>query len=136
MVNLDACLERLRGAECLRESELEAVCALVKEILVGEANLQPISTPVTVCGTCAPYSPDWGAALSPTHCCASHHACHGLGVAACSHQLLGRRGLTPTAIECCAHRLERGHVELRVGLRIAGSIELPYPRIVFGSTNN
>lgn len=50
MVNLDACLERLRGAECLRESELEAVCALVKEILVGEANLQPISTPVTVCG--------------------------------------------------------------------------------------
>jgi serine/threonine-protein phosphatase 6 catalytic subunit len=47
---LDAWLEKVRKCEHLAEEELKALCELVKEILVEESNVQPVSAPVTVRG--------------------------------------------------------------------------------------
>ena len=47
---LDKCLETLRNGQCLSEHDLRRVCELVKELLVEESNVQPVSSPVTVCG--------------------------------------------------------------------------------------
>jgi len=47
---LDKCLETLRSGKHLSEHDLRRVCELVKEILVEESNVQPVSSPVTVCG--------------------------------------------------------------------------------------
>jgi|TARA_B110000977_G_scaffold67712_1_gene91911 serine/threonine-protein phosphatase 6 catalytic subunit len=34
----------------LEEQQLESLCAYVKEVLVEESNVQPVCSPVTVCG--------------------------------------------------------------------------------------
>ena len=47
---LDKCLATLRSGQCLSEHDLRRVCELVKELLVEESNVQPVSSPVTVCG--------------------------------------------------------------------------------------
>jgi serine/threonine-protein phosphatase 6 catalytic subunit len=47
---LDKCLETLRSGKHLSEHDLRRVCELVKELLVEESNVQPVSSPVTVCG--------------------------------------------------------------------------------------
>ncbi|CAM9669025.1 unnamed protein product [Chrysoparadoxa australica] len=49
-MDLDRWLETLRGGECLAEGELKKLCLFVKDILVEEGTVQPVSSPVTVCG--------------------------------------------------------------------------------------
>lgn len=49
-VDLDKWIEKVKRCEYLAEDELKALCDYVKEILVEESNVQPVSTPVTVCG--------------------------------------------------------------------------------------
>lgn len=41
---------QIKQCEPLEESELEALCGYVKEVLVEESNVQPVNSPVTVCG--------------------------------------------------------------------------------------
>ena len=41
-------IEKVRSGEFLAEEELKALCDLVKEVLVEESNVQPVSSPVTV----------------------------------------------------------------------------------------
>lgn len=47
---LDECLATLRKGQYLAEDDLRRVCEIVKEILVEESNVQPVASPVTVCG--------------------------------------------------------------------------------------
>lgn len=42
--------EQVRGGSSLPEEDLKALCDMVKEILVEESNVQPVNSPVTVCG--------------------------------------------------------------------------------------
>eukprot|EP00891_Asterochloris_glomerata_P007315 jgi/Astpho2/7315/fgenesh1_pg.00113_%23_110_t len=49
-VDLDKWIEKLQRAEHLAEDELKALCEYIKEILVEESNVQPVNSPVTVCG--------------------------------------------------------------------------------------
>jgi len=48
--NLDAWIETLKQAKLLSEQDMKALCDMVKEILLEESNVQPVSSPVTVCG--------------------------------------------------------------------------------------
>jgi len=48
--DLDAWIAKVQRCEYLAEEELKALCELVKDILVEESNVQPVSSPVTVCG--------------------------------------------------------------------------------------
>jgi serine/threonine-protein phosphatase 6 catalytic subunit len=41
---------QIKRCEPLEESELESLCSYVKEVLVEESNVQPVCSPVTVCG--------------------------------------------------------------------------------------
>eukprot|EP00640_Fibrocapsa_japonica_P004899 CAMPEP_0113951050 /NCGR_PEP_ID=MMETSP1339-20121228/84092_1 /TAXON_ID=94617 /ORGANISM="Fibrocapsa japonica" /LENGTH=135 /DNA_ID=CAMNT_0000959161 /DNA_START=66 /DNA_END=470 /DNA_ORIENTATION=- /assembly_acc=CAM_ASM_000762 len=47
---LDEWIETLRKGECLEEHDLKKLCNMVKDILVEESNVQPVKSPVTVCG--------------------------------------------------------------------------------------
>ena len=47
-MDLDKWIAKLKGGEFLAEEELKALCELVKEVLVEESNVQPVSSPVTV----------------------------------------------------------------------------------------
>ena len=47
---LDECIALLREGKFLAEHDLRRVCGLVKELLVEESNVQPVASPVTVCG--------------------------------------------------------------------------------------
>ena len=49
-MDLDAWLEKVRQGEYLNEDELKQLCEYVKEILVEESCVQPVNSPVTVCG--------------------------------------------------------------------------------------
>ena len=46
----DKWLESLKECKCLTEHDLKLLCDRVKEILMEESNVQPVSAPVTVCG--------------------------------------------------------------------------------------
>jgi hypothetical protein len=46
----DQWIDRLRAGKLLSELELKQVCEIVKQILIEESNVQPVSSPVTVCG--------------------------------------------------------------------------------------
>lgn len=46
--DLDRQIEQLRRCECIKESEVKALCAQAREILVEEANVQRVDAPVTV----------------------------------------------------------------------------------------
>ncbi|KAI0231143.1 Serine/threonine-protein phosphatase 4 catalytic subunit [Lamellibrachia satsuma] len=48
--DLDRQIEQLRNCEVIKESEVKALCAKVREILVEESNVQRVDSPVTVCG--------------------------------------------------------------------------------------
>ncbi|XP_042750409.1 serine/threonine-protein phosphatase 4 catalytic subunit-like [Lagopus leucura] len=48
--DLDRQIEQLRRCELIRESEVKALCAKAREILVEESNVQRVDSPVTVCG--------------------------------------------------------------------------------------
>jgi len=47
---IDKWIESLRKGMCIPESDLKKLCILVKEILMEEANVQPVRSPVTICG--------------------------------------------------------------------------------------
>ncbi|KUF93593.1 Zinc (Zn2)-Iron (Fe2) Permease (ZIP) Family [Phytophthora nicotianae] len=46
----DQWIENLRNGKVLSELELKQVCEMVKLLLIEESNVQPVSSPVTVCG--------------------------------------------------------------------------------------
>lgn len=47
---LDEWIERVQRCEYLEEFELKKLCHMVKAILIEESNVQPVSSPVIVCG--------------------------------------------------------------------------------------
>ena len=50
MSDLDRQIEQLKRCEYLKESEVKALCAKAREILVEEGNVEEIASPVTICG--------------------------------------------------------------------------------------
>mmetsp|Transcript_22317 Transcript_22317/g.88589 ORF Transcript_22317/g.88589 Transcript_22317/m.88589 type:complete len:306 (-) Transcript_22317:160-1077(-) len=50
MLDLDACIAKLRKCEVLEEEQVRGLCELAKEILVDEGNVQRVVAPVTICG--------------------------------------------------------------------------------------
>ncbi|CAG9820542.1 unnamed protein product [Phaedon cochleariae] len=48
--DLDRQIEQLKRCEIIKESEVKALCAKAREILVEESNVQRVDSPVTVCG--------------------------------------------------------------------------------------
>ena len=48
--NIDRWLEEVRQMHFLPERAFHALCDMVKDVLGEESNVQPVSTPVTVCG--------------------------------------------------------------------------------------
>ena len=46
--DLDRQIEQLRKCEVIKESEVKALCAKAREILVEEGNVQRVDSPVTV----------------------------------------------------------------------------------------
>lgn len=49
-LNLDLYLTQLRQCRHLPESAMKHLCQAVRSILMEESNVQPVSSPVTVCG--------------------------------------------------------------------------------------
>jgi len=47
---MDGWIAKVERCEHLLESELKQLCDMVKEILMEESNVQPVNSPVTVCG--------------------------------------------------------------------------------------
>ena len=48
--DLDEWIEQLMECKYLSESQMNALCTRVIEILIEESNVQPVSSPVTICG--------------------------------------------------------------------------------------
>ncbi len=46
--DLDRQIEQLKRCEIIKESEVKALCAKAREILVEESNVQSVDSPVTV----------------------------------------------------------------------------------------
>ncbi|KAF8153865.1 serine/threonine specific protein phosphatase [Crassisporium funariophilum] len=46
----DKWIEQLRTCQHLPESDMKALCDQVRNILLEESNIQPVSSPVTICG--------------------------------------------------------------------------------------
>jgi hypothetical protein len=49
-MDIDDCISRIKNREILSEKELRIVCEKVKELLIEESNVQPVNSPVTICG--------------------------------------------------------------------------------------
>jgi len=49
-MDIDDCISRIKNREILTEKELRIVCEKVKELLIEESNVQPVNSPVTICG--------------------------------------------------------------------------------------
>lgn len=49
-IDVDAWLETVKAQGVLPERDLRILCEKVKELLVEESNVQPVSAPVTICG--------------------------------------------------------------------------------------
>jgi len=47
---LDQWIEHLKDCNTLTEQEMKQLCEIVKELLLEESNVQPVTSPVTVCG--------------------------------------------------------------------------------------
>jgi len=47
---MDTWISKLEQCKHLDESEMKQLCDRVKSILIEESNIQPVSTPVTICG--------------------------------------------------------------------------------------
>jgi len=56
--NVDEWLETLRKCKYLQEHDLKLLCEIVKELLLEESNVQPVSAPVTICGDIHGQFPD------------------------------------------------------------------------------
>lgn len=50
MSDLDRWIETVKECKYLPENDLKKLCDIVCEILLEESNIQPVSTPITVCG--------------------------------------------------------------------------------------
>lgn len=50
MADLDKWIDIVKDCKYLPENDLKKLCDWVCEILMEESNIQPVSTPVTVCG--------------------------------------------------------------------------------------
>lgn len=48
--NPDTWIEQLRQCKYLPEPDIKALCEMVRGILMEESNIQPVNSPVTVCG--------------------------------------------------------------------------------------
>ncbi|GAM18434.1 hypothetical protein SAMD00019534_016090 [Acytostelium subglobosum LB1] len=48
--DLDRQIEQLKRCEIIKESEVRALCAKAREILLEEGNVQRVDSPVTICG--------------------------------------------------------------------------------------
>jgi len=48
--DLDRQIEQLRRCQIIKESEVKALCAKAREILIEESNVQRVDAPVTICG--------------------------------------------------------------------------------------
>ena len=49
-MDIDKCINMLKRGEILSEKVLRRCCEKVKEILIEESNVQPVNSPVTLCG--------------------------------------------------------------------------------------
>ncbi|KAG2246795.1 hypothetical protein Bca52824_086423 [Brassica carinata] len=49
-MDLDQWISKVKDGQHLSEEELQLLCEYVKEILIEESNVQPVNSPVTVCG--------------------------------------------------------------------------------------
>ncbi|KAL2938989.1 Phytochrome-associated serine/threonine-protein phosphatase [Bienertia sinuspersici] len=49
-MDLDKWIVKVKDGQHLAEDELQLLCEYVKEILIEESNVQPVNSPVTVCG--------------------------------------------------------------------------------------
>jgi len=49
-LDLDKCIAKVKQCEWLEEGELQELCGMVKDLLLEEANVQPVYSPVTICG--------------------------------------------------------------------------------------
>jgi len=49
-LDLDKCLANLKQGKFLAERDIKQLCKIVKNILAEESNVQPVRSPVTVCG--------------------------------------------------------------------------------------
>jgi hypothetical protein len=49
-LDVDACIESLKGGEIVPESSLKILCQYVSELLMEESNVQPVLSPVTIVG--------------------------------------------------------------------------------------
>lgn len=43
-------MEKAKECGFLSETEMKQLCEIVKELLMEESNIQPVSSPVTICG--------------------------------------------------------------------------------------
>ncbi|XP_027126208.2 phytochrome-associated serine/threonine-protein phosphatase 3 isoform X2 [Coffea eugenioides] len=50
VMDLDQWIAKVKEGQHLSEDELQLLCEYVKEILIEESNVQPVNSPVTVCG--------------------------------------------------------------------------------------
>eukprot|EP01080_Neovahlkampfia_damariscottae_P007193 gene7193-11509_t len=50
MSNLDLNIKQLRSGEIIKESDVKSLCTKAREILVEEANVERVFSPVTICG--------------------------------------------------------------------------------------
>ncbi|KAI0920148.1 Serine/threonine-protein phosphatase 6 catalytic subunit [Taiwanofungus camphoratus] len=46
----DKWIEQLMECQYLAEADMKALCERVRSILMEESNIQPVSSPVTICG--------------------------------------------------------------------------------------
>ena len=49
-LDLDYWLQEVKSGSLIPERELRILCEKVKEVLIEESNVQPVSAPVTICG--------------------------------------------------------------------------------------
>ncbi|KAL6539300.1 hypothetical protein OROGR_011949 [Orobanche gracilis] len=49
-MDLDQWISKVKDGQHVLEDELQLLCEYVKEILIEESNVQPVNSPVTVCG--------------------------------------------------------------------------------------
>lgn len=54
--DLDRQIEQLKRCEIIRETEVKALCAKAREILVEEGNVQRVDSPVTVSQMSSPFA--------------------------------------------------------------------------------
>ena len=50
IMNLDQYLETLRGGKYLEEQDALQLCERVKDVMMEESNVQPVSAPVNIVG--------------------------------------------------------------------------------------